>query len=168
MAEEIHECPECHVKRPYDEHDWRFDPRFDRAGMRSRIICGKCFGDVKWQVANGQSLTNHAAPYQRASESSKAGARAAQYKCEGQALQVLQHLVDAGEAGLTEPQVTFLTDFERSDSTRAINGLWQKSPYAEKADFKRVNPASGVMVQVYLATDAGRAFIAQSKQGKAA
>lgn len=148
-------CKDCNKSGDYEDIAKTMDPR---PNMR-RVICQDCAQRHKANMSRTQSL----APYQHKSSSSKDGARAAAHKVEGQALQVLETLSEAAE-GLTEPQITFILDMDRNESTRAISGLWQNTPYAIRADYKRKNPATGISVQVYLITDAGRSYLAQARR----
>lgn len=168
MAEHQYICKRCDVSRDYDSVDKKLDPRKGERGT----ICEPCWSECMAELASdnrtfSRPLVGAEAPYQRASETSKAAAKAVAHKIEGQALQVLTVISEAPE-GLTEPQITMILDMERNESTRAISGLHMKTPYVEKADFKRVNPASGQSVQVYIITNEGRAFLAASKLGRAA
>lgn len=115
-------------------------------------------------LSDHQAFARHMsseAPYQRDSESSRDGARRAASKAAGQAEQVLSLIVAAGAAGLIEEEITCRTGLPRNESTRAINQLHsprEGEALARKADFRR--PArSGVHVQVYVATEAGRNHI---------
>lgn len=168
MADDQFTCKECCKTGDYDAVPKRQDPR---PGVR-RVICQDCANVALSEMAgDGRTFSRPlvgAAPYQSNSESSQAGARSAEYKVSGQALQVLSCLADAGEIGLTCKQLEFITDMPVNECSRACNGLHAKSPYARKADFKRPNPDSGVMVQVYQITEAGRAYLAASKLGRAA
>lgn len=148
-------CKDCHVTGDYDEIPKGMDPR---PGTR-RVICRDCCTKHKTAMSGTQAMV---APFQPGSQSSKDGARVSQRKVGPQATQVLHHLADAGEKGLTCEQVMFLTDFPVNEATRALNGL-HRSPLADIASFKRP-AASGVNVQVYVITQIGREFLQQRKE----
>lgn len=152
---DVFTCKDCGKSGDYEDIAKTMDPRPNAR----RVICQDCALRHKRDMSRSQLL----APYQRKSSSSKDGARAAAHKVEPQALQVLEALSEASD-GLTEPQVTFILDMDRNESTRAISGLWQNTPYAIKADFKRKNPATGISVQVYQITEAGRSYLAQARR----
>lgn len=152
-GDDIFTCPECHQSGDY------FDTpkRFDRRVKGFRIVCGDCASQIDAELSRSQEL----APYQRASESSRDGAKRAAGKVADQANKVLALIVAAGETGLIEEEITRKSGLPRNESTRAINGLHSPReglPLARKASFRR-KASSGVACQVYVATDAGRKAI---------
>ena len=168
MADDQFTCKDCGKSGDYDAIPKRRDPR---PNVR-RVICQDCANIALAEMASdgrtfSRPLVSPKAPYQKSSQTSRDAAQSAAYKVEGQALKVLTVLSEAPE-GLTEPQITFMLDMERNESTRAISGLWSKTPYAEKASYTRVNPASGKQVQVYTITQAGREYLAAASIGRAA
>ena len=161
MAEEIHECPECHEKRPYDEHDWRFDPRFDRAGVRSRIICGKCWSNVKWQVANGQALQAKASRNFRASGTSESAAQAASLRSVDTCLKILRQLnLDP----LTPDEIADICGMVLNTVRARITDM-KEFGYVKPNGSQRQTHAGG-FADVIEITKTGRDFVAGHEQAR--
>lgn len=113
------------------------------------------------------------APYQKGSPGSLAGARVASGKVYEQAVTVLHMLVEAGDRGLTEAEITNVTDdmgLKRCQITRTLtylkNGKALGFVAAEKRG-TRPSITTGVSIQVNVATDAGRAFSTEQKRSAA-
>lgn len=148
---------QCHVCGDWSS-DWIIDRDTLLNARHTRPICKPCL--AKREAPQAKAFPD-TLPFQRHSESSRDGARKAWPKAQSQAVQVLTILAQ-NPAGLIEEQIRFDTDMERNECTRAINTL-----HGDKAGLKWAEIAperraakSGVMVQVYRITKAGRDALA--------
>lgn len=155
-------CPECHKSWDYYAVTKRLDPR---PGVR-RVICGDCHSKISAEL-KAKSLAD-TAPYQKGSESSRDGARRAAPKVQGQALKVLEVLSQAPH-GLIEEEIRGRLNMQRNECTRAISGLHKRkvgdeTPKLAEVTGRRPAPSSGVSVQVYAITEAGRVVLGQTER----
>jgi len=147
--------------------------RYERA-IAWREIEGELVGvcelhrDGGWQAKLSRAEPDFSpAPYQRHSASSRDGARKVASKAADQSMLALSLICAAGEYGITEEDLRPKAgwDTERHVSTRAIAGLHMPKeghPKLARIKCRRKSKASGVNIQVYVATQAGLDLINQT------